>query len=230
VVCIHLLFKSLIGTDVREFLSNVIEPMTASRRTQAIPPDFEFALRKMGLTEELLTPHLTHPASPKFTSLQFELAPPGPELSLPTRNQDLIGPELSGVAEKKSRSYIPEHAPPFPPTYTFKSTYVLAERDTDPRKIREKGVEESKIAEGVLRRLGQAGPSSQYARDCLDLKNMDSAMNQRHDLLTALHNEEVDKAQRIGLKTNSKKNEFIITNPDVANYGVQRSKRYEDNE
>jgi hypothetical protein len=68
-----------------------------------------------------------------------------------------LGEELNGESEKRTKSYIPRQFPSFPSKHTYKSTDVKTERETDPRKIREKATEEARHGEEALRRLVKAG-------------------------------------------------------------------------
>jgi hypothetical protein len=68
----------------------------------------------------------------------------------------VLGEDLSGRIEKAKRPWIPAHLPDLPPKHTWQATYKVKERETDPIKIREKLVEESRIASENLRRLEAA--------------------------------------------------------------------------
>lgn len=75
----------------------------------------------------------------------------------------LLGVELSGAAEKNSRKYIPKNFPPFPPLHTWKNTeYMTHQRETDPRKIREKAAAEARQAEEALGRLMKPVLAKEY--------------------------------------------------------------------
>jgi hypothetical protein len=68
----------------------------------------------------------------------------------------VLGEELSGRVEKAKRRYIPASLPDLPPKHTWQATLKVKERETDPIKIREKLVEESRTASDNLRRLDAA--------------------------------------------------------------------------
>ena len=136
------------------FLRDVKTFMEASHRTQPIPTDFSAALTRANLTSSSLLPHLTVPLPPSI--VQPALRPASPEpLQLPPLD-DILGEELSGRAEKAKRRYIPAHLPDFPPKHTWHRTYKVKERETDPIKIREKLIEEGRMAAEALRKLDAA--------------------------------------------------------------------------
>jgi transcription initiation factor TFIID subunit 8 len=141
--------------DATKFLSYVTGSMLSARRSQPIPLDFEYALRYEGLTSRLLKPHLKTaiPAS----KLKPEFLPVPIEEHIYRPATGLLGEELSGESEKRTKSYIPRQFPAFPSKHTYKSTEVKSERETDPRKIREKATEEARHGEEALRRLVKVG-------------------------------------------------------------------------
>jgi hypothetical protein len=99
--------------------------------------------------------------------LQPPFPPPEPAEPPPPDIEGLLGPELSGRADKESRKYIPAHFPAFPPKHAWKATPVFTQRENDPRKIREKATEEGILAEQSLRKLmaaQKAGLESNQAR------------------------------------------------------------------
>jgi transcription initiation factor TFIID subunit 8 len=129
----------------------VAEAMHASRRTHPIPPDFEFALRRAGLSARHLLPHLKHPIPAATTRVAF--APSAAPEELPETPPALLGPELDGNADKLGRRYMAAATPPFPPRHTYRSTPVVAARDTDLKRVREAATREARAAEDALRRL-----------------------------------------------------------------------------
>lgn len=56
-------------------------------------------------------------------------------------------------SRKKQGSHIPSWMPPFPPDHTFMATPQYTKRVTDPRQLREKIVQEGRLAEQALRRV-----------------------------------------------------------------------------
>src|SRR5450432_3857787 len=123
------------------FLSYITESMLSSRRAQPTPLDFQYALRREGLTARLLSPHLKPPVSPSKIPPPFTVSPQQKLDHKPITL--LVSEELSGDSEKRSKVYIPKQFPSFPSKHTFKATEVKPERETDPRKIREKATEEA---------------------------------------------------------------------------------------
>lgn len=126
--------------------------MTASRRTNPIPPDFAYALSARHITSSDLEPHLdTGPINP--LQLQRPIPPPSHPEAPPPDIEPLLGPALSGRPVKESKKYIPKHLPQFPSKHTWQATPVYTKREADPRKIREKATEDGILAEQALRKL-----------------------------------------------------------------------------
>ncbi|KFY27538.1 hypothetical protein V493_03434 [Pseudogymnoascus sp. VKM F-4281 (FW-2241)] len=138
-----------------KFLSYVTESMHSCRRAQPIPLDYEYALRRHGLTDSLLRPHLKPPVPRSKTQLVFEAAEP--EIQDVQVIPELLGKELSGAVDKLTKPFIPKQFPAFPSKHTYKATEVMPDRETDPRRIREKATEASRHGEEALRRLVGVG-------------------------------------------------------------------------
>lgn len=138
---------------MRNFLSRVRNSMSSARRTTTVPHDWIYALKSSGLKGSApLEQHFdTGDIPPSF--LQPSFAPPEPPEQPPPDLEGMLGPELSGRADKDKRKYIPAHFPPFPPKYAWQATPVYAQRERDPARIREKATEEGILAEQSLRRL-----------------------------------------------------------------------------
>jgi hypothetical protein len=109
-------------------LTSVVEDIktfaNASRRSQPIPTDFDLTLKRFNLTPEALKPHLRPPVPkrrrlPTWETLHIE---EHTDLSLP-----VLGPELSGKAEKEAKHHIPRVFPSFPSIHTYKSTPLVRE-------------------------------------------------------------------------------------------------------
>ncbi|KAF2798725.1 hypothetical protein K505DRAFT_371463 [Melanomma pulvis-pyrius CBS 109.77] len=147
------MFRGLVDSYMRNFLSQVQKSMNSARRTESVGSDWVYALNSSGITgSSLIHNHLDTGNLPP-SLLQPSFAPPEPPEQAPPDLDGLLGPELSGKADKESKKYIPSHFPPFPSRHTWKSTPVFTERENDPRKIREKATEEGILAEQSLRKL-----------------------------------------------------------------------------
>ncbi|KAI9735449.1 MAG: hypothetical protein M1818_006455 [Claussenomyces sp. TS43310] len=149
-----------VDSYLTKLLSYVTESMLAARRSQTTPLDFEYAMRRAGLTSRLLRPHLKPPIPTSKTCLPYP--PADPEEQVPTTMAGLLGKELSGASEMLAKAYIPKHLPSFPSKHTFKTTEVMIEREKDPRKIREEATEAARHGEEALRRLVKVGKSGDH--------------------------------------------------------------------
>lgn len=138
---------------MNNFLAHVRKSMHSSRRTEPDSHDWVHGLAASGLRGSgTLNQHFdTGDIPPSLLQPHFD--PPAPAEAPPPSTESLLGPELSGRADKDSRSYIPKNFPPFPSKHTYKSTPVYTKRENDPRKIREKATEEGILAEQSLRKL-----------------------------------------------------------------------------
>ncbi|KAF2757658.1 hypothetical protein EJ05DRAFT_501185 [Pseudovirgaria hyperparasitica] len=133
------------------FCGHIRQSMLSARRTQALPSDFVAALSRENLEPHDLLPQLRHNIPPSITLPQ--LPPPLPAEESPPDLEAVLGPELSGAAEKAKRIYIPKHFPSFPDTSTWKASELKVLRETDPQKLRDKANEEGIQAERGLREL-----------------------------------------------------------------------------
>jgi hypothetical protein len=140
--------RLLTRLDILHFCASIRQSMQACRRVQAIPQDFEYALRAHDITLESLLPHLNPPVPISVSQISLPTPPPEPT-STPTFA--FLGPELNDVDDRPS--YIPAHFPPLPSKHTYKATPVFTKREQDPRKIREKATEEGRLGEEALRRI-----------------------------------------------------------------------------
>lgn len=139
--------------------------MAASRRLKPIPPDFEYALKRARISPDDLRPYLetAKPIAPGPTLLPSP--PPEDEVSrkLPFLNA------LKGEEGRTNRSYVPKSFPDFPSKHTYSTTAVFTERDSDPRKIRERAAENGRHGEEALRKLASAAfrdvPTSSSSKD-----------------------------------------------------------------
>jgi len=150
-----------------------------SRRTDHIVPDFEYALAKFNLPLASLRPHLKPPISPPNLTQYLEPAPPK-ELD-PQALRKLLGPELDGESDKLSKPYIPSRFPSFPSKHTYKWTEKEPERETDPRKIREKAAQSAKAGEEALRRFVKVSKKGRE-KDVKRVAEKDPKSKMRHEL------------------------------------------------
>lgn len=139
--------------------------MLSSRRIQPIPHDFEHALKRSRLSPDDLKPYIEAPPPTSPIPTLLPSPPPEDEVSrkLPFLNA------LRGEESESNRSYVPSHFPDFPSKHTYSATAVFTERDSDPRKIRERAAEDGRHGEEALRKLASAAfrdnPTSSSSRD-----------------------------------------------------------------
>lgn len=139
--------------------------MLSSRRLQPIPHDFEHALKRVRISPDDLRPYLktTKPVAPVPTLLPSP--PPEDEVArkLPFLNA------LKVEEGRTNRSYVPKHFPDFPSKHTYSATAVFTERDSDPRKVRERAAEDGRHGEEALRKLASAAfrdnPTTSSSKD-----------------------------------------------------------------
>lgn len=134
------------------FLADVRESCSTSRRTIATPQDFAFALAHSPNTSTaaLLAPQLKLHL-PEGISFPF-IADPNPEETPPPDVSAVLGP----LVDSDPPSYIPGHFPQLPPKHAWIHTDVFPERERDARRMREKAAEEGFLAEKALRKLAAA--------------------------------------------------------------------------
>jgi len=169
--------------------------MLSCRRSQPVPQDFIFALAQQGITSSSLEPHLDIPIPPSIT--QPTIPPPPPEEPPPPNLEQLLGPDLSGAAEKARRRYIPAHLPNLPSRHTWQATPVYPARETDPRKIRERATEEGIMAEQALRKLMAANKSGmkgkRFTRDRQGSKRQQDEQMWKETLEAAMLEDEAER-------------------------------------
>nr|KMM71083.1 hypothetical protein CPAG_07390 [Coccidioides posadasii RMSCC 3488] len=151
-------FRNGVEEYMLHFLSYIRASMASCRRTQPIPQDFEHALDQHAISLDSLRPHLKCPR--KATQTPAILPSPPPDEGTPQTYLPFLGPELSATDDKRTYSYIPKHFPKFPSKHTYQDTHVYTERETDPRKIRERATEEGRLGEEALRKLTHAAKES----------------------------------------------------------------------
>ena len=144
------------------FVASVRKSMLSSRRTQTIPQDYLQALYEHHLTLSSLIRHLDPPVSPEKSQPLLASEP------TPEAGQIVFFPSFKPIWDSKpnsqSSAYIPRHFPTLPGEHTFRKTWDAVNREKDPRKIRERATEESRLGEEALRRLVGTG-SQQWEKD-----------------------------------------------------------------
>jgi hypothetical protein len=110
--------------DLASVLEDIMTFANASRRSYPVPTDFELTLKRFNLTTTALKPHLRPPVpkSKRLPTWEPVAIEQHTDASLP-----VLGPELSGNAEKEAKSHIPTLFPSFPSIHTYKSTPLVRE-------------------------------------------------------------------------------------------------------
>lgn len=158
-------FGSNIILDILHLTSFARESMIAGRRIQPIPQDFEFALQQAYIGTEELAPYIKATKAEKIIPTLLPSPPPEEDEGVFGAFSDIpvLGKELSGEDERQQITYIPAHFPHFPSKHTYRFTPVYTERETDPRRIRELGMEDSRHGEEALRKLARAAFKDTHA-------------------------------------------------------------------
>ncbi|KMP05794.1 hypothetical protein CIHG_04965 [Coccidioides immitis H538.4] len=159
------LLNMAIGVSLREAGFDHAEPVALDSFRNGVEEcmefhsrDFEHALDQHAISLDSLRPHLKCPR--KATQTPAILPSPPPDEGTPQTYLPFLGPELSATDDKRTYSYIPKHFPKFPSKHTYQDTHVYTERETDPRKIRERATEEGRLGEEALRKLTHAAKES----------------------------------------------------------------------
>lgn len=128
--------------------------MLACRRTQAIPQDFLQSLHLHQLSLRSLLPHLNPPVPPSQSQPLLPLDDSAPAL----QNQRLPTFDFSMNDRLKTgkNAYIPKNFPSFPSEHTYKATPNVPVRENNPKKTRERAIEEGRLGEAALRKLVNA--------------------------------------------------------------------------
>ncbi|PQE10907.1 bromodomain associated protein [Rutstroemia sp. NJR-2017a WRK4] len=168
-----------VDTYTTHLLSQVTASMLIARRSAPIPHDFEYALHRFSLPLASLEPHLQPPiAVPKLKLEQEEAT----QEDSKTKNiVKILGPELDGEEDKKTKSYIPKGFPAFPSKHTYKWTAKEPDRMTDPRKIREEAAKSARMGEEALRRLVKVSKAGKE-KDMKKIASRDPRSKERHEL------------------------------------------------
>lgn len=136
------------------YLADVRRSMLSCRRTQPIPLDFLQALHTHQLSLRSLLPHLDPPVPPARSQFHLQTEPAQEDEHQQLR---FLGPILNGAPDEQAKVYVPKHFPDFPSKHTYKATAEFPNRESDPRKVRERATEEGRLGEEALRRLVGAG-------------------------------------------------------------------------
>jgi transcription initiation factor TFIID subunit 8 len=125
--------------------------MLNARRSLATPLDFKYALARFSLPLASIELHLKPPIPASKLHLQLENLPEQ-RLDADSTNV-LLGEDLSGEPDKKSKPYVPKLFPSFPSKHTYKWSEKPPARETDPRKVREQAAKEARHGEEALRHI-----------------------------------------------------------------------------
>lgn len=144
-------------TDMQHFLASVRKSMLSCRRSQPLPQDFLYALHSHQLTLRSLLPHLDPPVNPHKSQPRLFPVPRSETDDTKTTLIDALFHDASTARPK----HIPMPFPTLPSQHTFKAEPVFTKRERDPRTLRERATEESRLGEEALRRLVGAAAVSQ---------------------------------------------------------------------
>lgn len=215
------------------FTDQLRKSMTTARRTTALPHDYIYALNSVGLAGSgVLESHLDTGGVP-LSVLQPTFAPPEPAEPPPPELEGMLGPELSGRADKENKKYIPTHFPAFPPKHTWKSTPVYAEREADPHAIREKAAKEGIEAERSLRKLMDKKKDGERISKANRAEPKRSAIAEKRELLwktalrEALEEEEAEEARKLD---DARDRAAVAENPTEADLALMEDAREAKNE
>lgn len=139
--------------DLGSIIKDIKALALASRRDNPLPSDFEAVLRRFNLPISSLQPHLRTNISLPQPPVQVydELATASELATLP-----LLGHELSGAADKDTRSYVPSSFPEFPSQHTYRFTAQADNNSRDSQKVREAAAVNAQQGEEALRQLVRA--------------------------------------------------------------------------
>jgi len=163
----------LTGKDMLHLLANVRQAMLACRRTQAIPQDFLQSLHLHQLSLRSLLPHLDPPIPPSKSQPLLPLDDAAPALQ--HQQLPVLDFALNDGPKTGKSTYIPKSFPSFPSEHTYKATPNVPVRENNPKKMRERAIEEGRLGEAALRKLVSA--RTDYAANAdthttLNSKNM----------------------------------------------------------
>ncbi|KAG6189826.1 hypothetical protein E4U27_006158 [Claviceps purpurea] len=147
-------FTCLVETYLNSLIEETKRFALASRRDHPIPSDFEAVLRRFNLPVSSLKPHLKNPLPTIALAPSYQYVHEADEEAYATL--PLLGPELSGQADKVAKKYIPSYFPEFPSRHTYKFTPQEDINTRDSKKIREEAARTAQYGEDALRRLVRA--------------------------------------------------------------------------
>jgi transcription initiation factor TFIID subunit 8 len=153
--------------------------MLNARRSQPTPMDFKYALAQFSLPIASLEPHLKPPVSASKYHLQLE--PQLPDELNAASVAVLLGKDLSGEPDKRTKPYIPKRFPSFPSKHTYKWSEKESTREIDPRKIREAASKEARQAEEGLRKFTQVNKGGRE-KELKKTASKDPTSKTRHEL------------------------------------------------
>ncbi|KAJ4401102.1 hypothetical protein N0V82_010885 [Gnomoniopsis sp. IMI 355080] len=197
-------FTLMTETYLESMCQDVVSYANHARRNMVIPTDFELAYRDFNINEKHLRRHRRNAIPPERIK-----APEKEEDGLETQEGkafiDLpcLSEELSGKADKDTKSYIPSFLPNFPSTHTYKYTPTDIESVTvrqpihqattnanappapdwrgDPKKTREAAAVQAKQAEEALRKLVRASKMASL-KDLRSTAEKNPISKNRYDL------------------------------------------------
>ena len=153
----------LTGLDILHFLANVRQSMLACRRTQVIPQDFLQSIHLHQLSLRSLLPHLDPPIPPSQSQPLFLPDDVGPALEY--QQLPVLNFAMNDTPKTGKSTYIPKSFPSFPSEHTYKATPNVLVRENNPRKMRERAIEEGRLGEAALRKLVNARTDLAADRD-----------------------------------------------------------------
>ncbi|KYK58044.1 bromodomain associated protein [Drechmeria coniospora] len=147
-------FTALVESYMESMVEEIKRFAIAARRERPTPVDFALMLRHHNLPIASLMSHLKNPVPKEQRAPTFADVVCADSDALTTL--PLLGPELSGQADKEAMSYIPPSFPDFPSQHTYRFTPREDTVVRDSKKIREEAARTAQQGEDALRRLVRA--------------------------------------------------------------------------